>query len=153
MKHCILLLAATLLATPASAYDSEDLNPYPPTMNGKRRIVIELPQLEDEDLARMEISFSKILENSDCNKKWVNGTIKEGTIEGWGYPYWEVNSNGDIAGTLMGCGDRPTKTERVFGAREMIRYNSRLPLVIYVPEGLDAAFRTFTTPGGFQTRS
>ncbi|AGP33998.1 ecotin family protein [Sorangium cellulosum] len=35
----------------------------------------------------------------------------------------------------------------------MIRYNSKLPLVIYVPDGLDAAFRTFTTPGGFQTRS
>ncbi|WP_269084118.1 ecotin family protein [Sorangium cellulosum] len=48
---------------------------------------------------------------------------------------------------------RARKTEPIFGARGMIRYNSKLPLVIYVPDGLDAAFRTFTTPGGFQTRS
>ncbi|WP_437999454.1 ecotin family protein [Sorangium sp. So ce185] len=153
MKRLMLLLTATLLATPASAYDVENLKPYPQTMNGKRRIVIDLPQLEHEDRARVEISFSKLLENSDCNHKWVSGTIKEGTIEGWGYPYWEVSSNGEIMSTLIGCGNTPTKTEPVFGAREMIRYNSKLPLVIYVPDGLDAAFRTFTTPGGFQTRS
>ncbi|XXT21226.1 ecotin family protein [Sorangium sp. So ce429] len=153
MKRFILLLTATLLATPSFAYDVENLKPYPQTMNEKRRIVIDLPRLEDEDRARVEISFSKLLEGSDCNRKWISGTIKEGTIEGWSYPYWEVNSGGEIRSTLMGCGNTPTKTERVFGEREMIRYNSKLPLVIYVPEGLDAEFRTFTTPGGFQTRS
>jgi serine protease inhibitor ecotin len=77
----------------------------------------------------------------------VGGTIKEETIKGWGFPRYIVSKLGPMAGTLMAIDPRAPKVARFIklgGDPYLIRYNSRLPIVVYVPEGVEVRYRIWT---------
>jgi len=52
-----------------------------------------------------------------------------------------------MAGTLMAIDPNVPKVERFItlgGDPYLIRYNSRLPVVVYVPEGVDVRYRIWS---------
>lgn len=69
------------------------------------------------------------------------GNVKTQDLQGWGYNYYEVESNGEAAGTLMGCRDQKKTKKFVTLQPEIVRYNSKLPLVFYVPKDLEVRYR------------
>lgn len=69
------------------------------------------------------------------------GSLEEETVNGWGYTYYEFNSKGDIAGTLMGCPDNKKVKKFITAQSQLFRYNSKLPIVVYVPKGMEVKYR------------
>lgn len=134
----LLLFAATLGLLRAE----DDLKPYMKPEEGQERHVVRLPVLEGakEKERKVEIVISKVEKLDPANRYFYGGEIVEKTVKGWGYPYFELSKVGPLAGTLIGVPPGTPKVERkilVNGGLGLIRYNSKLPIVVYTPKGFD----------------
>lgn len=141
----ILIVSAllSLLAIPF-ALAADDLKAFPPAEAGQVRYVLYLPELPDELGAKVELIIGRTVETDPDNRYFFGGTIAQETIEGWGYTCYKVSHLGPMAGTLMAVDPGAPKVPRFIplaNAPYLIRYNSRLPVVIYVPEDAEVRYR------------
>ena len=74
--------------------------------------------------------------------------------KGWGYTFYEMTGTGQVASTLMAVPGRHThKSKPSWVARPLtIRYNSRLPVVVYAPEGFEIRYRIWAAAEEYHTR-
>lgn len=114
------------------------LESFPAAKEGMVRHVIFLKKQKDESLYKVEIIPGKIM-NVDCNHHSLMGTLEQKDLEGWGYNYYEFNTNGLTRSTMMMC-NQPNTDKFVSGETQIIRYNSKLPIVVYAPEGYDIQY-------------
>ncbi|EJN37372.1 serine protease inhibitor ecotin [Pseudomonas sp. GM84] len=136
---------ALAAAAPVMAASLKDVAPYPEAEKGFTRQVIHLPAQADESTHKLEILAGKTLQ-VDCNRQRLAGSLEERTLEGWGYTYYRLDKVGGPASTLMACPDGK-KTEAfvpVVGEGFMLRYNSKLPVVVYVPDGVEVRYRVWS---------
>ena len=87
------------------------------------------------------------METDSVNRHFLGGSIEEKTIEGWGYTRYVVESLGPMAGTLMAAPPGSPMIEKfvtVSGEPYLIPYNSRLPIVVYVPEDGEVRYRIWS---------
>lgn len=145
-SHKLPLLAlACALPLAACAATPEALKPYPAASAGYNRHVIELPAQADEAEHKVELIAGKTLE-VDCNQQRLGGQWQEKTVEGWGYNYYELGQVGPALSTLMACPDNSRKQAfvQVGGEPLLVRYNSKLPLVIYAPAEVEVRYRIWS---------
>lgn len=139
-------LALTLAAAAhASAASLKDVAPYPEAEKGFTRQVIHLPAQADESAYKLEILAGKTLQ-VDCNRQRLGGSLEERTLDGWGYSYYRLDKVSGPASTLMACPDGK-HTEAfvpVVGEGFMLRYNSKLPVVVYVPKDVEVRYRIWS---------
>jgi ecotin len=122
---------------------TKELEPFPEARKGFIRFVIILEQKESDDIEKsyqVEIIPGKTLQ-VDCNHHSLLGNIIEKDIEGWGYTYFEFNSDGQIISTKMACPDYILSDKFIAGETKMIRYNSKLPVIVYVPKGFEVKYK------------
>lgn len=130
---------------PASAVKGKDrLAPYPKADPGYQRIVIHLPPNENEADQRVELMIGKTLE-VDCNRQWFAGDLKEKQVTGWGYSYYVLEKMAGPASTMMACPGRRRHEAfvQLRGDGYLVRYNSKLPLVVYAPDGFEVRYRVW----------
>ncbi len=134
----------TMLAACATAAPG-DLDPFPTAEEGMTRFVVRLPALDDEDSARLELIVGKELE-VDCNQHRYGAALEKKTVSGWGYGYYVVPSVSGPMSTLMACPEGKKERRFVRAAIDdaLVRYNSRLPVVVYLPEGFELRYRVWT---------
>lgn len=140
------LLSALVLGLSLSACAStEALKPFPAAPEGQQRHVIELPALADENAHKVELIAGKTME-VDCNLHRLGGQWQERTVEGWGYNYFELDKVGPALSTMMACPDdsRHRAFVSVGGEPMLVRYNSKLPLVIYAPQDIEVRYRIWS---------
>ena len=139
------LAVATLLLSALPAWAAEDnLKAFPPAGAGMVRYVLQMPEQKDESAFKLELIAGKTVLVDERNRYFFSGQIETATIEGWGFTRYIVNQLGPMAGTLMAIDPAAPKVERFVrlgGEPYLVRYNSRLPVVIYVPEGVEVRFR------------
>ncbi len=138
---CGLMLA---LASTASAADHKYLKAFPPPAPGMTRYVILLPEKARgvDNNFRVELVVGRTLLTDGVNRMRIGGTIDAKPVKGWGFTMYEVKKLGPTASTLIGAPPGKPKVKRfVGGPTKMIRYNSRIPLVIYVPKGAEVQYR------------
>lgn len=121
---------------------------FSPPEKGQLRYVLQLQAHDDESNYKVELIVGKTVEVDVTNQYFFNGKILKETIAGWGFPRYLVKALGPMAGTLMAVDPNTPKVERFVhlgGEPYLIRYNSRLPIVIYVQEGVEVRYRIWST--------
>ena len=131
MKHpfTIILFGVFCWVTQASATD--ELKAFPLAEPGSVRYVLSLPKQPQEDNLKVELIVGQ-------------NALVDTTIQGWGYTRYVVKQMGPMAGTLMAVDPNTPKQNRFVtlgGDPYLIRYNSRLPVVVYVPDGAEVRYR------------
>lgn len=117
------------------------LQAFPRPTQGQARRVIRLPAESDESALRVGIVVGQTVW-VDCNRQVLPVRIEERTAQGWGYTYYVVTVSGPRASTMMACPDNRRRRQFVRGAEEpLVRYNSRLPLVIFAPTDVQVRYR------------
>ena len=139
----VLPLLISLLPLPVAAGGGDDMKPYPEPDPSFDRMVFRLPAAEDESAFKVEIVVGKTL-SVDCNKTSFGGTLERRVAEGWGYPYYVVEKVGGPMTTMMACPPGTEKREAFVSVRGdgfLQRYNSKLPVVVFVPRGFQVRYR------------
>jgi len=148
-----LLLVASLLGSALTASAESRLPPdaasqwqkaYPAAAKGMKRIVIHLDAQKEEFAWKVELIVGKMMETDGVNRVALMGTIEERTVQGCGYNYYQVQVKADgMVSTLIGVPPNQPKVQQFVTLRPHgpVRYNSRLPIVVYVPEGYEVRYR------------
>ncbi|WP_127957987.1 serine protease inhibitor ecotin [Serratia microhaemolytica] len=146
-----LLVFASINSVATAAVSADDLSlkplekiaPFPKAEKGMSRQVIYLPKQENEENFKVELLIGKTLE-VDCNRHMMGGQLESNMLTGWGYEYLVLTSISVPASTMMACIDdtrRPKFVVAHLGHEAIRRYNSRLPIVVYVPNGVEVRYR------------
>ena len=137
-----LALSLSTLCSVANAAKLEDVAPYPKAEAGYSLQVIHLPKQKNEDDYKVQIIAGKTLQ-VDCNQQRLGGKLEEKTLKGWGYPMYRLNKVSGPMSTMMACPEGKSHPEfvPVVGDGFMLRYNSKLPIVVYTPANIDVKYR------------
>lgn len=141
---------AVVAATPEQGADApltpkvsaEDIKMFPAAKPGQKRAVIALPAEQAEGDIRVELIVGKTMP-IDCNQQWFGGSLKQEVVQGWGYAYYQLADVNGPTSTLMACPGQAKQNGfvPVRGDGYLLRYNSRLPIVVYVPSGFEVRYR------------
>jgi len=148
-------LAICLLFSSLSSGAAEhpQLKAFPEAGPGMSRFVIELDHKErdEEQNFRVELIVGREMQTDGVNLLRLGSQIEALPLKGWGYTYYEVKAEETVLSTMMAAPEGAPKVNKfVTTAPMLIRYNSRLPVVIYVPEGHELRYRIWTAADLFQ---
>jgi len=143
------VLAICTLVTPGIVRGSgdDDLKAFPPAAPGMVRFVITLDHKsrDEEGDYRVEIITGKQMLTDGVNIYRLGNTIEPRTLQGWGYTYYEVTGTGQAISTMMAAPENSPKVEQFVAATPLlVRYNSRLPVVVYAPAGYEIRYRIWS---------
>lgn len=125
----------------------DDLAAFPQAGAGMLRYLLYLPSREDESAHKVELIVGQTVETDAHNRYFLGGEISAESIPGWGYTRYLVDKVGPMAGTLMAVDPNAPKVARFItlgGPPYLVRYNSRLPIVVYVPSGVEVRYRIWS---------
>ena len=147
MKHIIATVLASAVVTTAVVADN--LKAFPAAKKGITRYVLPLPKEENETALKVELLIGKTVQVDPNNKFFFSGKVETRIAQGWGFTYYVLPKLGPMAGTLMDVDPNAPKVGRfitISGEPPLLRYNSQLPIVVYVPEGVELRYRIWRAP-------
>ena len=141
--------------SPTAEFDPEAVKhleaAYPGPPDGMERRVILLPKMDhdEEERHRVEIVVGKSIATDGFNVHRFDGVLREVNIPGWGFSYWQADGKFDMPLSTRIATSGETAERFVPGPSELVRYNSRLPLVVMVPAGCEVRYRVWSAGRGF----
>lgn len=148
----MLSLACLSASATAATTPLEKVAPYPKAEKGMKRQVITLPEQKDESAYKVELLIGQTLE-VDCNHHRLGAKLESKTLEGWGYNYYVVDKISSPVSTMMACADGK-KTQKFvtayLGDDGLVRYNSKLPIVVYTPDNVEVKYRIWKAEDAVQ---
>lgn len=137
-----------LIACVFSVQASSSFAPFPEPSVVQARYVIQLPSDAHEQHLQVEIQIGKMLD-IDCNHYAFGGELSERHLPGWGYDYFVFSDIHPLMSTEKACPSNHTRKAFVQAAdaNRLLRYNSRLPIVIYVPKDMEVRYTLWRTNG------
>ena len=150
VKQMILAFAVTIAGSSlyAEPAKKDNIHMFPQAQEGFVRHVIEVPKTINDYDHKVELLIGKNM-MVDCNHHSFSGKIENVTLKGWGYKYLEVSNIQSGPTTMMAC--REPKIEKFISIRDTLRrYNSRSPIVAYIPEGYEVRYRIWNADNNIQ---
>ena len=150
-KILLFIVAVTALTFLNAAEKKDKIHMYPQAKEGYTRYVIEVPKTENDYDHKLEIFVGKTM-LVDCNNRSFFGKVNEVDLKGWGYKYLEISDIEAGASTMMACpGPKVEKFISLYAPEKLIRrYNSRSPLVVYVPNDYTLKYRFWSASEDLQ---
>jgi len=139
---------------PANAGEQSPLHAFPDATTGMQRVVIMLDEKTAEQAQgfMVQLLAGKEMLTDGVNKIRLGSKITPQPLKGWGYTYYEVDNASATLNTMMAVPEGSTKVSRfVTTAPLNIRYNSRLPIVIYAPLDYQIRYRIWEAPSTYET--
>lgn len=144
-------LTSLLISLPVSAAP-DPLDAFPAPRAGMHRVVVQLPDKsrEQEGNFKVELICGKMMLTDGVNQIRLGASFTVHNLKGWGYTFYETQHKAATLSTMMAAPDGAPQIEQfVSGSPMMIRYNSRLPVVVYLPEEYELRYRIWEAPGQF----
>ena len=119
------------------------LKAFPKAAEDMSRFVIVLPDKTrgQEGAFKVELIVGRMMDTDGVNRMYLGGKLEPKPLKGWGFTYYEAKL-GPAASTLIGVPPgTPPVHKFVQGPSQLIRYNSRIPIVVYVPKGAEVRYR------------
>jgi len=154
MKQAWVTVGSSLLLAIASVQAGDIMQAFPAAESGMSRYVLHLPAQDDESRYQIELQIGKMVRTDARNRYFFAGRIEKETIKGWGYTRYTLKKLGPMAGTLMAVDPNEPKVDRFItlgGEPYLIRYNSKVPVVVYVPAGVEVRYRIWTAGAEMRT--
>ncbi|MDX8554208.1 ecotin family protein [Tenacibaculum sp. 1B UA] len=139
----IVFLTITSMAVGQASLTKTDVSIYPKPEKGYKQMIIEVPHSDNDSNKKIEFVIGKWMEVDTCNKHGLIGSIEKKDLEGWGYSYYDFKTDGGVISTRMACFESSKVKKFVSSQPTTVRYNGKLPIVIYVPEGYEVQFKIF----------
>ena len=128
----------------------KQLKAYPKAEEGMVRYVLYLEPKADESLYQVELIVGKVIETDGVNTYGFGGKIQEQVVKGWGYPKYVVEKGAldNAFSTKIGVPPGQPKVKKFvqLSGTTLIRYNSKLPVVVYVPASGEVRYRLWEAP-------
>ncbi len=147
-KYFVGMVLVCLLPVVQGGEAEQNLKAFPPAEPGMTRHVIFLEPQPDESLFKVELQVGKVVKTDSRNHFFFGGSLEAKNVDGWGFTKYVVAKLGPMGGTLIGVDPNEPLVDRFItlgGEPQLIRYNSRLPVVVYVPEGAEVRYRIWRT--------
>ena len=152
LKNILLLTLVSTAFISLNASDKKDkIHMYPQAQEGYTRYVIEVPKTKNDYDHKLELFVGKRI-LVDCNNRSFFGKVNEVDLKGWGYKYLEITDIEAGASTMMACpGPKVEKFISLHAPEKLIRrYNSRSPLVVYIPSDYTLKYRFWSASEDLQ---
>ena len=156
MRKLISFFALSLLILSSTAAEHKELKAFPAAKEGMERVVIVLPHKDrkEEGSFKVELIPGKEVMTDGVNRYFIGLSVQSKPLKGWGYTYYEVTGNQNVGSTKMAAlGKQQQVRKFVKGKGLTVRYNSRLPIVIYVPKGVEVRYRIWKAPAELKKAS
>jgi ecotin len=143
----LLISAGSAIAGPQGEHP--ELKAFPTAATGMTRFVITLTDKErgEDDSFKVELVAGKTLMTDGINQLRLGSSLEPKPVEGWGYTYYQVSGSDKVMSTLMAVPEGHQQVEQFVGGKPLIiRYNSRLPIVVYAPDGYEIRYRIWQAP-------
>ena len=144
-----MIASLALLCINACAAGHPELKAFPAAKDGMDRFVIVLPHKDrgEEDNFKVELIPGKIMLTDGVNQMRHGTSVIAKPLVGWGYTYYEVTGQDVAMSTMMAAPEGTARANAfVAGTPLLVRYNSRLPIVVYAPEGYELRYRIWSAP-------
>ncbi|MGG6232358.1 ecotin family protein [Tenacibaculum sp. SDUM215027] len=139
----IAFLTITSVAVGQTSLTKTDVSIYPKPEKGFKQMIIEVPHSDNDSNKKIEFVIGKWMEVDTCNKHGLVGSIEKKELKGWGYSYYDFKTDGGVISTRMACMENSVIRKFISSQPKIVRYNGKLPIVIYVPEGYEVQFKIF----------
>ena len=144
MKFLCILLMFPMCGSLALAQKSVSKY-YPTAKEGQVRFVIHVPMADEEEKLKVELIVGKTVPINSETRYSFYGKIEEAVVEDVGFRYYVVRDLGPMNGGNP-FGIKPdAKPVPTFVIMEhlfpLLPYNSRMPIVVYLPEGSELRYR------------
>ncbi len=148
----MMFLGLGIICMQTNAAEHKELKAFPEAKEGMERHVIVLPHKNrgEEDAFKVELIPGKTQMTDSVNQVRMGAMIEPRPLEGWGYTFYQVTGSDSVMSTMMASPDTNQAEKFVPGKPLQIRYNSRLPIVIYAPKGCEIHYRIWSAPDKFK---
>jgi len=127
--------------------------PWPAPNSEQNRFIINLPTVQNSQSNEVELIIGKDMKVDTCNQFFFGGSLQKETLQGWGYDYYVAKPTG-MTGTRRACLDNKQVTKFVqMHTRDnmKVRYNSKLPIVVYAPKDFKVSYKLWTQDNTLHT--
>jgi len=137
-------VACMLSGASAMGAEHKELKAFPEAKEGMERFVIVLPHKDrsEEGSFAVELVAGQTMMTDGVNQMRMGLKIESRPLKGWGYTFYEVTGKPVTISTRIAPPPGAPRVKKfVSGTPLQIRYNSRLPVVIYAPKGTEIRYR------------